>query len=227
MTLVRAAVVLVTAMVVAGCSAGGDGASSSAPTSSSAPAATTSTIPTMTPSPPPATPPTGKPMAFRDYLASIDVTGVPKHLDETPGLAVTVPVPDGWAQTNDPLFATGVEYVQPVGTEGDAPSVTLMAVELDGAFDPRDAVRHANADALPPTATGVTESFDDYDGFPSAATQGVSGGTQHYNRIVIADVPSTGKRYLAQLTVTTPKDQLIASTPALNTVVSGFKVAVS
>ena len=165
-------------------------------------------------------------MEFRDYLASINVTGLPVHLDQAPGLEVTVPVPAGWAQTNDPLFATGVEFVQPVGAEGNAPSVTLMAVELDGAFDPKDAIRHANSDALPPTAADVTESFDDYDGFPSAATEGVSGATQHYNRIVIADVPSTGKRYLAQLTVTTPKDQPIAATPALNTVVSGFKVAV-
>lgn len=166
-------------------------------------------------------------MAFREYLASINVTGTPVHLDQAPGLEVTVPVPDHWAQTSDPLFATGVQFVQPVGVEGNAPSVTLMAVQLDGPFDPKDAIRHANADALPPSATDVTESFDDYDGFPSAATQGVVGATQHYNRIVIADVPSTGKRYLAQITVTTPVNQLIASTPALNGVVSGFKVAVS
>jgi hypothetical protein len=220
-TLGRCVGVLATALVLAGCSTGGDDAASSpAP-------ATTSAIPTMTSAPPAATAPTGKPMEFREYLASINVTGIPVHLDQAPGLEVTVPVPDGWAQTSDPLFATGVQFVQPVGVEGNAPSVTLMAVELDGAFDPRDAIRHANADALPPTATDVTESFDDYDGFPSAATQGVAGATQHYNRIVIADVPSTGKRYLAQMTVTTPKDQLIAATPALNGVVSGFKVAVS
>ena len=65
-------------------------------------------------------------MEFRDYLASINVTGVPVHLDQAAGLAVTVPVPDGWAQTNDPLFATGVEFVQPVGVEGNGPSVTLI-----------------------------------------------------------------------------------------------------
>jgi hypothetical protein len=222
-TLGRCVGVLATALVLAGCSTGGDDATPSSTTA----APTTSAIPTMTPAPPAAAPPDGKPMEFRDYLASINVTGVPVHLDQAAGLAVTVPVPDGWAQTNDPLFATGVEFVQPVGVEGNGPSVTLMAVELVGPFDPRDAIRHANADALPPTATDVTESFDDYDGFPSAATQGVAGNTQHYNRIVLADVPSTGKRYLAQMTVTTPKDQLIAATPALNTVVSGFKVAVS
>lgn len=175
----------------------------------------------------PAPPPNGRPQGFRDYLASINVTGVPVHLDQAPGLQITVPVPDGWAQTNDPLFATGVEFVQPVDKTGNAPSVTLMAVELTGAFDPKDAIRHANADALPPAATDVTESYDDYDGFPSAAAQGVTGSTQHYNRIVLADVPSTGKRYLAQLTVTTPVDQLIAANPPLKGIVAGFKVAVS
>ncbi|MCW2521110.1 MAG: lipoprotein LpqT, partial [Mycobacterium sp.] len=91
----------------------------------------------------------------------------------------------------------------------------------------REAIRHANSDALAPTATDVTESFDDYDGFPSAATQGTSGGAQHYSRIVLADVPSTKTRYLVQLTVATQVDQPIAQSPALNGIVSGFKVAVS
>ncbi len=227
MRFVRYVAAPVLALILAGCAAGSHNA---APTSTST-APATSSIPTMTPAPPPAAPTAGKPVPFRDYLASINVTGVPVHLDQAPGLTVTVPVPDGWAQTSDPLFSTGVQFIQPVGAAstgtGNAPSVTLMAVELNGTFDPRDAIQHANADALPPTATDVTESFDDYDGFPSAATQGVTGSTQHYNRIVLADVPSTGKRYLAQLTVTTPVAQLIAATPALNGVVSGFKVAVS
>ncbi len=226
MTFVRYVGVLATALVLAGCGSaatgGGDASSSSAQTTS------TSAIPSMTPAPSPtATPQAGKPVAFRDYLASINVTGEPVHLDQAPGLAVTVPVPDGWARTSDPLFATGVEFVQPVGTENSVPSVTLMAIRLIGDFDPRDAIRHANSDALAPTATDVTESFDDFDGFPSAATQGISGGAQHYSRIVLADVPSTKERYLVQLTATTPADQPIAQSPPLNTVVSGLKVAVS
>jgi hypothetical protein len=223
--LVRHVGVLVTALALAGCASGttgGDDAASSSTTSSA-----TSAIPAMTPVPAPATPPSGKPVAFRDYLASINVTGTPVHLDDLPGLSVTVPVPDGWAQTSDPLFATGVQFIQPVNVQGPAPSVTLMAIELVGNFDPKDAVRHANTDAMPPTATDVTESFDDYDGFPSAATEGMTTSAQHYSRIVLPDVPSTGKRYLVQLTVNTPPDQLIAATPALNSVVAGFKVAVS
>ncbi|MEU0494617.1 LpqN/LpqT family lipoprotein [Mycobacterium sp. NPDC006124] len=225
MTLLRTAAVVVTALALAGCSTAGRDAAPSSTTSSSA--ASTTDTPAMTPAPPTAAAPTDRPQGFRDYLASINVTGAPVHLDQAPGLTVTVPVPEGWAQTSDPLFSTGVEFIQPVGQSGNGPSVTLMAVELTGPFDPKDAIRHANADALPPTATDVTESYDDYDGFPSAAAQGVTASTQHYNRIVLADVPSTGKRYLVQLTVTTPTDQLIAANPPLKSAVAGFKVAVS
>jgi hypothetical protein len=224
-TVLRAVGAVTTALVLAGCGSGGGGGASSS--SSSSPSASPSSVAAMTPVPPLATPATGRPVAFRDYLASINVTGVPVHLDKAPGLSVTVPVPDGWAQSADPLFSTGVEFVQPVGSDSAFPSVTLMAIQLSGDFDPREAIRHANADALAPSATDVTESFDDYDGFPSAAAEGTSGGAQHYNRIVLADVPSTKQRYLVQFAVATKVDQPIAQTPVLNGIVSGFKVAVS
>jgi hypothetical protein len=221
-TLVRLAGAVALALAVAGCgsgSTGGDAASSSTTTTPAAP-----TIPSMSPVPPPATPPSGKPVAFRDYLASINVTGQPARFDQSPGLSVTVPVPDGWARTADPLFATGIEFVQPLGKQGSLPSVTLMAIKLVGDFDAKAAIQHANSDALPPTATDVTESFDDYDGFPSAAARGTAGGAEHYSRIVLADVPSTQSRYLVQMTVTTPADQPIAQSPQLTDIVAGFKV---
>lgn len=174
----------------------------------------------MTPAPPPA----GQPVPFRDYLASINVTGSPVRFDQAPGLTVTVPTPDGWARTADPMFATGVDFVQPIDVKGTYPSVTVMAIKLDGQFDPKDAVLHANTDALPPNATGVVESYADYRGFPSAVAQGVVGNVQHYSRIVLADVPSTGQRYLIQLAVTTLVDQPIDKSPQLTSIVSGFTV---
>jgi hypothetical protein len=221
--LLRSICAVATALVLAGCGSSGSGGDAASSTSTT----TTSATPTMTPVPPPTAPPTGRPTPFRDYLASINVTGEPARFDSSPGLSVTVPVPDGWARTADPLFATGIEFVQPVGKDGSLPSVTLMAIRLSGDFDPRDAIHHANSDAMPPTATDVTESYDDYDGFPSAAAQGTAGGAQHYSRIVLADVPSANTRYLVQMTVTTPTDQPIASSPQLSDIVSGFKVAVS
>lgn len=188
---------------------------------------TAPTTPTAQMGAAPASSPTDRPVPFRNYLAAIGVTGEPEHFDKTPGLQVTVPVPDGWARTSDPLFATGIEFVQPVGDQGRSPTTTLMAIGLNGDFDPKAAIHHANTDALPPSATDVTESFDDYQGFPSAAAQGITGASQHYSRIVIATVPSSGRRYLVQLTATTPKDQPIAQTPALNTVIAGFTVTVT
>lgn len=221
MTPVRFAAALAMTLLLAACGSATDKATSSTSATSTT---TTSSIPAMTPV---STPATGKPVPFRDYLSSIGVTGEPVHFDNTPGLVVTVPVPDGWARTSDPLFATGIDFVQPLGDTGNHQTTTLMAIGLNGDFDPKDAIHHANTDALPPAATDVTESFDDYQGFPSAATQGVTGGTQHYSRIVIATVPSNGKRYLVQLAVTTPTDQPIAQSPALNSVVSGFTVTVT
>ena len=89
MTLVRYVGVLATALALAGCASGTTGGDDAASSSTS----TTSAIPAMTPVPAPATPPSGKPVAFRDYLASINVTGTPVHLDNAPGLSVTVPIP--------------------------------------------------------------------------------------------------------------------------------------
>jgi hypothetical protein len=207
------------ALLLAACGSSGhpNGATSSPTTSAVA-------TPTMTPV---TRDPKVPPVPFRDYLSSIGVTGVPARFDDTPGLKVTVPIPDGWTRTGDPLFATGVDFVQPLDGNGTYPSSTLMAILLEGNFDPKEAVRHANGDALPPTSTGITESFDDYQGFPSAAAEGIAGGSQHYSRILIATVPSSGKRYLVQLTATTLADKPIAQSPALSSVISGLKVEVS
>lgn len=222
MTLVRLAAAATLALALAGCASGatgGQAASTSTSTTSATP-----TVAAMTSVPPPATPPTGRPVPFRDYLASIGVTGQPARFDQAPGLSVTVPVPDGWTRTADPLFATGIEFVQPLGKQGNFPSVTLMAIKLDGDFDAKAAIQHANSDALPPNATDVTESYDDYDGFPSAAAQGMAGGAEHYSRIVLADVPSTKSRYLVQMTVTTLAAEPIAQSPQLTDIVAGFTV---
>ena len=108
MTLRRCVGVVAAALVLAGCSSAAQDTATSTSSSTSAP---TSDTPAMTPAPPPTGAPTDRPQGFRDYLASINVTGAPVHLDQAPGLTITVPVPDGWAQTNDPLFSTGVEFV--------------------------------------------------------------------------------------------------------------------
>jgi hypothetical protein len=174
-----------------------------------------------------AAPAPGRELPFKDYLETIDVHGRPVQFSDAKGLTVNVPVPAGWERSNDPLFAGGMDFIGEVGNTSSVPSVVLMAIQLDGEFDPKREIRHANVDALPPRATDVTESFDDYQGFPSALAEGRDGSTRRYSRIVIATVPSTGVRYLVQLTVATKADQPIAATPALKSIVDGFTVAVS
>lgn len=162
---------------------------------------------------------------FRDYLASIQVTGRPVPVGATPGLTVTVPLPPGWTRYQDPIFATGVDYV----SRGDAtnPSVQLLAIQLDGQFDPRDALRHATVDALPPRTVDAVESFDDYQGWPSVMAQGTDGESEHYIRYVIADVPSTASRYLVELIISTELSETIANSPDLQQIVNGFTVTVA
>lgn len=214
MTLVRYPSALAVPLLIAGCSAATqDVATPPAPTSSTSTTAT----------PTPATPAPGPVLPFRDYLASINVTGQPVPIAEAAGLEVTVPVPTGWTRAADPVFATGLEFIAPLGATGPHPSATLMAIRLEGDFDPKDAIRHANIDALPPRATGVTESFADYQGLPSALAMGVSDGSQHYSRFVIATLPA-GQRYLVQLGATSPGTRPIARSPELTSIIDGFTV---
>lgn len=173
---------------------------------------------------PVATPNAGPRVPFKDYLASIAVNGQPVRIADIHDLQITVPVPEGWDRSTDPLFATGVDFIQKKGVTGAYPSVTVMAIRLDGDFDPNSAIQHANADALPRGATDVTESVGDYKGFPSAAAQGTAGGAEHYSRIIIATSPG-GQHYLVQLAVVTHLDQPIAQSPELSSIVSGFMVA--
>ena len=209
------ALAVAAALLLAGC--GSPSTDEAAPSSSAPSSEPTST---MTPF----TPPPGPIIPFRDYLASINVTAQPVPFTEAPGLDVQVPVPQGWARANEPIFATGLEFVRKIGgAEGD-PSATLMAIRLDGNFDPKEAIRHANVDSLPPRSTDVTESFDDYQGWPSAVAEGRSDGAQRYSRYLIATVPSSGQRYLVQLTAANPGDQPIAEQPELSSIIDGFTV---
>jgi hypothetical protein len=202
---------LAVALLLAGCG------SKAADDATPPPAASSSATPSAAPLPQVPNVP------FRDYLTSINVTAQPLPIAEATGLEVTVPVPDGWVRANEPLFAAGLEFIRQIGVTGNAPSASLMAIRLDGAFDPKVAIEHANTDALPPRATDVTQSFDDYKGLPSAQAQGVSDGAEHYSRFVIATVPQAGTHYLVQLTVTNPSGP-IAQSPPLTQIIDGFTV---
>ncbi|MGK2880749.1 MAG: LpqN/LpqT family lipoprotein [Mycobacterium sp.] len=193
--------------------------SASASTSAEAPP------PTAEPTPMAAAAPDALP--FRDFLQTVGVFGTPTPVAAIDGLTVTVPLPAGWHRYSDPLFATGVDFVSMASDPSLYPSVQLMAIRLDGAFDARDALQYATTDALPPGSTDVVGSFDDYQGSPSLMMQGVHEDSRHFIRMVIADAPSTSSRYLVELIVATQLDQPIAASPELQEIVNGLSVVVT
>lgn len=91
-------------------------------------------------------------------------------------------------------------------------------------------VRYVCALAIPlliagcgPKPADVTQSFDDYQGLPSAQARGVADGAEHYSRFVIATVPPA--HYLVQLAATSPDGTPIAQSPELTSIIDGFTVA--
>ena len=54
---------------------------------------------------------------FRDYLASINVTGAPR-VRQGPRAVGHGARSRRMGPTTDPMFATGIEFVQPVGATG-------------------------------------------------------------------------------------------------------------
>jgi hypothetical protein len=111
----------------------------------------------------------------------------------------------------------------------------LLVFQLDGNFDTKEALKHANGDAeLSENFKQLNASTDNFRGFPSSMIEGTydlnGQRMQSYNRIVFATgTPARanlpGQTYLVQLTVTSFADQAQADGPDIETVIKGFTVA--
>ncbi|MCG5430938.1 LpqN/LpqT family lipoprotein [Mycobacterium sp. MYCO198283] len=214
MTLRHSAAVLVVALAVAGC--GTDPPNYQAVWSSSTP--TTTSAPKQ-------------PISL--WLEDQGVTGVPMTPAILTELTVTVPTPAGWASVTDNNIPTAYTILRktpppPPGTY--TPQALLMVFKLNGTFDVAEALTHADADAvISEHFKRLDSSTDDFQGFPSAMIQGSytvqDTALQTYNRIVIPTAKS-GQRYLVQLTITTAADQAQDEGRAIDTILSGFRIAV-
>lgn len=171
-----------------------------------------------------------EPVPFYEYLEGLGVTGEPMAVDALQDVQLTLPVPRGWSKDDDPELRD-VELIRPDDSQDHYPNVMVMAFKLWGNFDVAEAMKHANADALmSKNFTKLGESFDDFDGFPSAMIEGSydapDGRRIHtYNRVVIP-VTETFDRYLIQFTASTLANQAVAQSDPIEETIKGFAVTV-
>jgi hypothetical protein len=174
---------------------------------------------------------TEDPVPLSAYLDNIGVTGAPVAPDKLTDLTVSVPTPPGWAPYTNPNFAPGTRVIAKGATY---PTAMLLVFQLDGDFDVKDVLKHADGDAeLSENFTRLNGSADNYRGFPSSMVEGTydlnGQRMQSYNRVVIAtgtpvraNLP--GQQYLIQLTLTSFADQAAAQGPDIEAILRGFVV---
>jgi hypothetical protein len=210
-----AAAALLIALTVAGCSPSAPDYRSIWQTT------TTSATPTST----------DKPISISTYFENIGVTGAPVAPDKLTDLTVVVPSPPGWKPYVNANLSPGTRTI----ARGDTyPTAMLLVFQLDGNFDPVEALKHADGDAkLSKDFKQLNASADNFRGFPSAMIEGTydlnGQRMQSYNRVVIATgTPARdnlpGQKYLIQLTVTAFADQAQADGPDIEAIIKGFTV---
>jgi hypothetical protein len=177
-------------------------------------------------------PNTEKPISLSTYFENIGITGAPVAPDKLTDLTVTVPEPPGWKPYFNVNLAPGTRTI----AKGDTyPTAMLLVFQLDGNFDVREALKHANGDAeLSQNFSKLNDSTNDFMGFPSSMIEGTydlnGQRMQSYNRIVIAQgTPARaglpGQTYLVQLTVTAFANEAQDDGPDIEAVIKGFTVA--
>ena len=174
----------------------------------------------------------GDPVSISAYFEKINVTGAPVAPDRLPDLTVSIPSPPGWQPYVNANLSPGTRTIAKGATY---PTAMLLVFQLDGNFDPKDALTHADGDAkLSENFKQLNASDADYRGFPSAMIEGsydLNGQRmQSYNRMVIASgTPARaglpGQKYLIQLTVTAFADKAQEDGPDIEAIIKGFAVA--
>ena len=185
---------------------------------------TTTTTPTTTN--------TEAPEPISKYFDDVGVTGAPVAPDKLTDLTVSVPSPPGWKPYFNVNLSPGTRTI---ATGDTYPTAMVLVFQLDGPFDPTEALKHANADAeASQNFERLNSSNDDFRGFPSSMIEGrydLNGQRmQSYNRIVIATgTPARaglpGQKYLIQLTVTAFANKAQADGPDIEAIIKGFTVA--
>jgi hypothetical protein len=206
------------------------GAQSAAGTQSIAgaqyPAAVTS--PVAVAAPPTIVPATS--VTIVDFLKSKHVTLEPQVSKEFKALNIVLPMPTGWSQVPDPNVPDAFAVIADrVGGDGLYTSNAALVVYklVGGEFDPKEAISHGLIDSQQQPAWRVTDaSLADFGGMPSAAIE----GTYRQNNLTLTTTrrhvlaTSGPDKYLVSLSVTSSAAVAVASGPATDAIVHGFKV---
>jgi probable lipoprotein LpqN len=174
---------------------------------------------------------TEAPVPLSAYLENLGVSGAPVAPDKLTDLTVSLPTPPGWAPYSNPNLAPGTRVI----AKGDTyPTAMLLVFQLQGDFDVKDALKHADGDAkLSENFKELNASDDNFRGFPSSMVEGTydlnGQRMQSYNRVVVAtgtpvrpDLP--GQQYLIQLTVTSFAAEAQKQGPDIEAIIKGFQV---
>jgi hypothetical protein len=164
-----------------------------------------------------------------DFFKSKGVAMQPQKPQGFTALSITVPMPLGWTPVPDPNVPDAFLVIANRNS-GDlyTPNAQVVVYRLAGDFDPREAITHGLIDAQQQMGWQTTDaSLADVGGFPTSMIEGTYRSNDMTlntsRRHVIATVGPD--KYLVSLAVTTSVNQAVASAPATDAIVNGFRVA--
>jgi len=192
-----------------------------APSTPAAPAANT-------PAPAPAIQPATS-GTITEFFQEKNVAMEPQKAEGFTALNIVLPVPTGWSVVPDPNVpdAFGVIADRKGGDGLHTSNAQLQVYKLVGDFDAREAISHGYVDSQKlRNWQSTSASMAEFGGFPSS----IITGTYRDNEMVLNTsrryvIATAGNdRYLLSLSVTTAANQAVATAPATDGILNGFRV---
>lgn len=164
-----------------------------------------------------------------EFFKEKNVALEPQKAEGFTALNIVLPMPTGWSVVPDPNVpdAFGVIADRKGGDGLYTSNAQLLVYKLVGDFDPREAISHGFIDSQELRAWQSTSaSMAEFGGFPSS----IITGTYRENDMVLNTsrryviATSGADRYLLSLSVTTAANQAVATSPATDGILNGFRV---
>lgn len=185
---------------------------------------------------PPAAEPSNAPLApategtLVEFFKDKGVAMQPQKAAGFTALTIVLPVPGGWSIVTDPNVPDAFSVIADrKGGDGLYTSnAQLQVYKLVGDFDPREAISHGFVDSQKlRNWRSTSASMAQFGGFPSSVITGTfrdNDLTLNTTRRHVIATSGAG-RYLVSLSVTTSANQAVATAPATDGILNGFRVA--